>query len=136
MQSIMFIALVVYAGIAIVIQCCNMQLNNQTFIVIHNMKITSKLTSLEVRKVRSRIVCAGLCVDHSSCCSVSYDLQTSECMLDSNCFPERAIWQNVTFLHNSASKSLRTKQKNGDTYYYFVFALFCFAEHILSTILI
>ncbi|CAG2199085.1 unnamed protein product [Mytilus edulis] len=53
---------------------------------------------MEIRKVKSRIVCAGLCVSSSSCCSVSYDVQTSECLMDSNCFPDSALSQYGTFL--------------------------------------
>ncbi|XP_071133126.1 fibrinogen-like protein 1 [Mytilus edulis] len=60
--------------------------------------IISSATSMEIRKVKSRIVCAGLCVSSSSCCSVSYDVQTSECLMDSNCFPDSASSQYGTFL--------------------------------------
>ncbi|VDI01116.1 Hypothetical predicted protein [Mytilus galloprovincialis] len=63
--------------------------------------IISSVTSMEIRKVKSRIVCAGLCISSSSCCSVSYDLQTSECQMDSNCFPDSATSQNGTFLRKS-----------------------------------
>ncbi|VDI15897.1 Hypothetical predicted protein [Mytilus galloprovincialis] len=63
--------------------------------------ITASNTTIEIRKVKSKIVCAGLCVSNSLCCSVSYDLQTSECLVDYNCFPDSASSQHGTFLRKS-----------------------------------
>lgn len=102
----MFITLILSTCFVRVIYCSNVQINNQNFIVNKNIMITAFVTSIEIRKVKSRIVCVGLCVSNSLCCSVSYDLQTSECLVDYNCFPDSASSQNGTFLRKSPCKFL------------------------------
>ncbi|CAC5417477.1 Fibrinogen-like protein 1,Fibrinogen-like protein A,Tenascin,Angiopoietin-1,Fibrinogen C domain-containing protein 1-A,Techylectin-like protein,Microfibril-associated glycoprotein 4,Tenascin-R,Ficolin-1,Fibroleukin [Mytilus coruscus] len=88
-------------------------MKSQNFKVEKNIKITSSTTSLEIRRTKSAITCADLCVDYSSCCSVSFDKQTRECQLDYNCFPQFVACQNGTILRKSSNVILSNQGTTG-----------------------
>ncbi|VDI17938.1 Hypothetical predicted protein [Mytilus galloprovincialis] len=90
-------------------------MDNQHFIAEKNIKIISSITSLEVRRTKSAISCAGFCAHLQSCCSVSFDKQSSECQLDYSCSPQCITWQNGTFLRKSSNVSLSNQETTVQT---------------------
>ncbi|CAG2197369.1 unnamed protein product [Mytilus edulis] len=85
-------------------------MENQHFVAEKNKKIISSNTSLEVRRTKSAIMCAGFCADLESCCSVSFDKQSRECQLDYSCSPQCITWQNGTFLRKSSNVTLSNQE--------------------------
>ncbi|CAC5357713.1 unnamed protein product [Mytilus coruscus] len=97
-----------------------MDIKTQSFLAGKIFKICySNFSSVEVRKVKSGVICAALCVHHRTCCSVGFNKQTGECVLDYACFPECVPSQNATFLrkityetaNNETTVSEITKEK-------------------------
>ncbi|XP_063448294.1 angiopoietin-1-like [Mytilus trossulus] len=76
-----------------------MDIKIQRYVADQALKICfSNYSSVEVRKVKSGVICAALCVHQQSCCSSGFDKQTGECFLDHACFPECVPSQNATFV--------------------------------------
>ncbi|XP_063448301.1 fibrinogen-like protein 1 [Mytilus trossulus] len=83
-----------------------MDIKIQRFVADQALKICfSNYSSVEVRKVKSGVICAALCVHQQSCCSSGFDKQTGECFLDHACFPECVPSHNATFVRKVTYKT-------------------------------
>ncbi|VDI27193.1 Hypothetical predicted protein [Mytilus galloprovincialis] len=83
-----------------------MDIKIQRFVADKPLKIcSSNYSSVEVRKVKSGVICAALCVQHQSCSSSGFNKQTGECYLDHACFTECVPSQNATFVRKITYKT-------------------------------
>ncbi|CAG2204228.1 unnamed protein product [Mytilus edulis] len=83
-----------------------MDIKIQRFVADKPLEIcSSNYSSVEVRKVKSGVICAALCVQHQSCCSSGFNKQTGECYLDHACLPECVPSQNATFVRKITYKT-------------------------------
>ncbi|CAC5387322.1 unnamed protein product [Mytilus coruscus] len=88
------------------------QSNANIFELENGNRIASNVTRVGIKQATSDISCASSCSSHGTCCSASYEIETSTCFLDSCCYPVTEAFLDALVIRTNSKKEMHSTNGN------------------------